>query len=303
MITMDCSRSLNNRVQLSFEVPENISEDCYRYISFNWLGNCHMLEKGLCLLHQEKGEEFLPKVCKLYPRSLKSINGVNLASCSSSCEKVIELLFDKDSLTIQEIDLEDVPEIIYEVDYDDVLQIRQFQELIKDRSTTLAQSIIDICKIINLNEFQKDYYEDINPLMSCINLLNKFYGSNYQLDEIINNINDRYLNNSYLFEKDKELFEDKYPEWMYIFERIINNSMLYENYPFVDKRIDKTDVYKGLCCTYGLLRLVCINACAINDEREYLIDCIACLFHLIEHTAFYYNASILANNAAIMLRV
>ena len=59
------------------------------------------------------------------------------------------------SLTIQEIDLEDVPEIIYEVDYDDVLQIRQFQELIKDRSTTLAQSIIDICKIINLNEFQK----------------------------------------------------------------------------------------------------------------------------------------------------
>lgn len=302
MITMDCSKQLSEKIQMTFEVPEITSDDCFRYISFDWLGKCRLLDDGLCYLHREKGEEYLPKICRLYPRSLKNINGVNLATCSSSCEKVVELLFNVDSLNIKQIELNDKAQIYYEVSEEDVKQIKLFQDLIKDKTTTLAESIEDICKIINKEEFEKDYNQDIDYLDNCISLLKRFYGSNSRLDLIIDTISDRYKNTDQ-FESDRKLFEERYPDWMHVFERIINNSMLYDNYPFVDKRIDKTHVYKGLCCTYGLLRMVCIGVNSISDNLEDLIDAIASLFHLIDHTAFYYNVSILADNAAVMLKV
>ena len=43
-----------------------------------------------------------------------------------------------------------------------------------------------------------------------------------------------------------------------------------------------------------------IKACAVYDD---LIDVISYLFHVIEHTAFYYNASIMVDNAAVMLKL
>ncbi len=71
---MECSEELNRRVQGAFVMPDFVSDDIYRYVSFNWLGNCPIQDKGLCALHREKGEGYLPKICRLYPRSLKQIN-------------------------------------------------------------------------------------------------------------------------------------------------------------------------------------------------------------------------------------
>ena len=303
LITMDCSNDLNRRVQSTFIMPEFVSEECYRYIAFNWLGCCPIQEKGLCNLYREKGEDYIPKVCRLFPRSLKTINGVNVACCSGSCERVVEMLFECDDLNIQETSLTEKPQLTYNISDEDVEQIKKFNEIIKDRSTTLSYSLSEICRIINKKEFEKDYDSDEDPVKTGIELLEKLGQENERLYELVSEMKDRYLNDHEKFFEDKAVFESKYPKWMDFFERLINNSMIYECFPFVDKRADKTRVYKGLCFCYGLLRLICIYAGSKSSSDEELVDAISLLFHLIDHTSFYYNVSILSQNAAIMLKI
>ena len=72
LITMECSEDLNRRVQSAFVIPETVNDDVYRYVSFNWLGQCPIQEKGLCSLHAEKGEGYLPKVCNREAHSMFS---------------------------------------------------------------------------------------------------------------------------------------------------------------------------------------------------------------------------------------
>lgn len=78
---------------------------------------------------------------------------------------------------------------------------------------------------------------------------------------------------------------------------------MYECFPFVGKRADKTAAYKGLCICYGLPRLVCVVYCLEHRKKEDLIDAVCALFRLIDHTAFYYNVSVLSENAAVFLKM
>ena len=302
-MNMECSDDLYRRVHRAFEEPDFITDDCYRYISFNWLGDCPIQERGLCSIHREKGEGLLPKICRLYPRSLKRINGINVASCSSSCEAVVELLYDNDNMNLTTETLGQEAELHYDVDEKDIQLIRNFQQILKDRSTTLVQSIYDICLIINEQEFIRDYNTRRNPLKEALSLLKRFSNSNQRLQETAEAVIERYAENSELYDLDRLEFEKDFPGWMEFFERVINNSMIYENFPFVDSRADKTDAYRGLCVCYGLLRVLCIGNHFFNPDKEGLIDAVSALFHLIDHTAFYYNISIIADNAAIMLKL
>lgn len=300
---MDCSKELDRRIQNAFVIPETVTESCYRYVSFNWLGECPIQDKGLCYLHREKGEAYLPKICRLYPRSYKQINDTLVMNCSSSCERVVEMLYEEDGLNPVEDYLDQQPELHYTIKEEDVKQLHLFQRIIQDRSTTLAQSIAAVCRIINEEEFRKDFGSDTDPIKEALELLSRFLSGNTRLSPIAEAVIDRYENDSDLYEADRERFEKKFPDWMSFFERIINNSMIYENFPFVDKRTDRTDSYKGLCVCYGLMRIVCIGHTAIHPTIEDLIDAVAALFHMIDHTAFYYNVGIIAENAAILLKL
>ena len=302
LITMECSEGLDRCIQNAFILPEVSDDECYRYISFDWLGQCRILRDGLCQIHTERGEEYLPKICRLYPRSFKNINGTDFVSCSSSCERVVEMLYETDSLSISEIETDGEAQLIYEISDEDIRQISLFNRIITDESTSLAQSIEDICMIINADEFLKDKDTDTDPLNNALDLVKKLPAGNRVLEDITGRIMERYEDHT-LFEEDRKVFEKKYPDWEKFFERVMNNSLMYECFPFVDLRADRTKVYKGLCCCYGLLRLVSIGATYDSDDINDLIDAVCALFHLIEHTAFYYNVSLIADNAAAMLKI
>jgi len=302
LITMECSESLNECIQNTFVMPDVVTDNHYRYISFNWLGDCRILKDGLCQLYIEKGESFLPKICCLYPRSFKNINNIKIASCSNSCEKVIEMIYENECLSIKEIELEYQAELYYEISQEDTCQIKQIQDIIRNRDISLVQSLIEICLLVNKEEFNNDFKEDIDPIKNGLNLLNKIADNNDYLKNLSDRLTIRYADSiNYL--NDQREFEEKYPDWMNFFERVINNSMIYEFFPFVDKRFDKTEAYKGLCCSYGLMRLTCIGATHNSNDINDLFDTISFLYHVIEHTAFYYNVSIFTNNAALMLKL
>lgn len=303
LIGMDASLDLHNRIESSFVTPEFPTPEVYKYLSFNWLGNCHLNVDGLCLLHKEQGESKLPKVCKLYPRSLKKINNQLIANCSSSCERVVEMLFEDKEFELVEDYLDEKPQIEINVDKEEVDNILKFNQILKDKSKSLSDRIKDICLIVNPCEFNKEYNTDTNPLKESINLLYRFSHSDNLLSEIYIKINEKYKDNYNQYEKDKLVFETKFSNWEDFFSNVINNSLIYESFPFVDNRFDQTDAFKGLCACFGLLRLVCIGYTSIYSSKDDLIDAVSELFRLIEHTAFYYNVNVIVNNAAALLKM
>ena len=303
LLTMECTDELHNKIECSFKDPEIISDEKYKIISYNWLGNCPLQKDGLCMIHANTGEENLPLICRLYPRSYKQINDHLIACCSSSCEAIVELLYKADSINIIKDELDVKPQLKYEIEDEEYKLIMKFNEMLKDRSTSLLQSICEICLLINEKEFKNDFNNNTNPLTMALNILKRFKDNDNKLDEIIEELDNRYTGNYYQYEIDKARFEKTYPNWMNFFENVLNNSLIYENFPFVDNRFSDTLAYKGLCAAYGLLRLVCIGYTNIHEGEEYLIDAVTCLFRLIDHTAFYYNISIICDDPAILLKL
>jgi len=302
LIELECDNEFRHRLDVSFKQPDFIDEKRYRIISFNYLGDCPMQKNGLCEIHKNFGEENLPSICRLYPRSLKNVNGVNIACCSSSCEAVIEMLINDEPLKLEEIELNSIANLNYNIDSNVMEQLNHFEKILKDRSTSLVASIKQICLEVNKEEFVSDYNVNTNPLNDGLKLLNRLATANF-LGDIAKAISERYEDNYYQYEIDTENFEKLFPNWMYYFENVLNNSLLYENFPFVDARFNKTLAYNGLCASYGLMRLVSIGWCAINPNKEALVDCLSALFHLIDHTAFYYNVNILSKASALLLKL
>lgn len=303
LVTMECSDDLNRRIQNTFIIPETVTDACYRYVSFNWLGNCPLQDRGLCKLHREKGEDFLPKVCRLYPRSLKEVNGIRFACCSSSCERVVEMLMEADRIGMEEIEIDGEPQISYTLGEEGMKQIACINDVFNNERLTLKEKIASVCRIVNPEAFEKDSRADEDALAEAVDLLERFSSSNEILAAINEEAIERYRSHPECYEKDRIDFEERYPDWMAFFERLINNSMIYECFPFVDKRSDPTRAYKGLCAVYGLLKIVCVSATEKQPDRQTLTDAVAALFHLIDHTAFYYNISCIIDNTAILLRL
>lgn len=303
LIGMDCSKELHHRIESSFSDVEFPTPEKYKYISFNWLGDCPLQKDGLCMLHAEIGESKLPTVCRLFPRSLKEINGQLVASCSSSCERVVEMLYEADEFKIIEDSLDAVAQIKVTVDEDINKELQEINRELMNHNNSLATNIENICRTVNKEEFEKEYNLDINPFLEALNILSRFASSDRLLSDIYFEINERYKDNLNQFEIDKQTFESRFPNWMHFFENVLNNSLIYENFPFVDNRFDKTNAFKGLCASYGLLRLISIGYTSTHDTKEDLIDAVSELFHLIDHTSFYYNVNVICNSAAVLLKI
>ena len=303
LITMDCSPELSDRIARCFTMPEHVTDDHYRLISFNYLGDCPLLENGLCALHREKGETYLPDICNLFPRSHKRINGVNYAVCSTACEGIVELLYDCEKMNIQQRECDIEPSVFFDMPDVHMDYVDRIQEVFADRSISLKESIEQVCLLINGEEFTRDSAQGGDPLEAAMNIIDRLADERSILYDYYLEVRDRYVKDRGLYEKDAVDFEERFPIWMNFFENVLNNSMMYENFPFVDERFDQTDAFKGLCASYGLLRFMAIGYTAIHPNKDDLIDVVAALFHLIDHTAFYYNANILVDNAALLLKL
>ncbi|MFV2057023.1 MAG: flagellin lysine-N-methylase, partial [Thiohalomonadales bacterium] len=55
---------------------------------------CVHLEKDLCFIHGELGEDYLPDTCKMYPRIDYSTSQVNVLSLQVSCPEATRLIFE-----------------------------------------------------------------------------------------------------------------------------------------------------------------------------------------------------------------
>ena len=303
LVTMDCSEKLNQKIQRAMSVPGQMDDRRYRFISHDYQGYCPILEDGWCLLYQEKGEESVPEICRLFPRSYRKINDQNLLICSCSCEKVLELLYENKGLQMIEAELDAKANLISLIKEEDSRKNIEMAAVLTDREIPLAERLAKISRILNQEAFDQQQQSKEDPLENMLKLLSHLNCQDGQLSEIITAALERYEKNPASYQEDKAQFEKSFPDWMNFFEAVIYNSLLYENFFLLENKTDRSNSYRGLCTVYGLLRLLNISCVSSYTDTEGLIDVTAALFRLVDHSPFYEKISLLKDNSAIRLQL
>ena len=81
------------------EIMQSIEEGEDNFFKLTEEERCPFLkDNGLCKIIEELGEDGLCDICRLHPRFFEEINGYSLAGVGLSCEKAVELIFEKESL-------------------------------------------------------------------------------------------------------------------------------------------------------------------------------------------------------------
>jgi len=296
LIGRDCSEELHKRLQSAFVAPDQPSPEKFRYIAPNWLGMCPMHgDDGLCMLHKECGEGALPEVCRVYPRSLKNEGGVNQACCSSSCEAVIEILLQEKQLHLRLARLPLKAEYAENSDQDMTRLCAECMWTLQDRDFSLPERIAAICRMLQCDPgCGMDQHQAFRLMISTLEKLEEGSQSMRRFGDFAAK---RYAGGRLdLYREDVGAFEQRFPLWQRWFENVLANHLVYMNFPYCESRIEPRLACRGLCITYGLMRV--LGACCADQDA--LVDALAGIFRLIEHSPFYYNARLFESASALL---
>lgn len=301
LIGMECSEELHHKLECAFRMPEKPSPQHYRLISPNWLGECPMRdEDGLCMLQKECGESALPEICRVYPRSLKQESRIYQACCSNSCEAIIELLLQEDQLRFHFCEMDVEPEIHCEPATGQLGKTCML--LLQNRNLLLKDRIAQICAAVT-GQMPHPDADGSAALHQLVSMFRRLQQDSASLRIFAQDAVRRYSGGDayQTYRSDVLAFEKFYPDWMRWFENILANHLLYESVPCADERLSPEENMPGLCAVYASLRVICAAACAENHSLQDMIDAIAGIFRMVEHSAFYYNAHILIREPANLL--
>ena len=107
---MNLKKELRRKADSAFYIADNPTNERYALINEKYDGYCPFIdEDGYCSLQRACGEEVLPIVCRMYPRSVK-LGEENEISCSLSCEKTVELIISNTEKLKFEEHTADIPE-------------------------------------------------------------------------------------------------------------------------------------------------------------------------------------------------
>ena len=272
-------------------------------------GSCPMrMKDGRCSIQAELDESALPTVCRLYPRGIRERE----ASCSNSCEAVVELLHRKEAIRFGEVDSGEKTVQTRRIHFFETggreTEIRLWLiSFIQDRRYALPERLYRMVEALRLMDraltshdqekiqslltngikidaaFEKaDGYEAMQTVCALLEKLNllsdniREYGSTAV----------RRLSGGDEAEYSDALlqFRNTAPDWEAWFENLLVNHMFFTQFPFQDRPVSLTEETTALFSVYALLRFMTIGAGDGTTER--LVDIIAALFRLVDHTQF-----------------
>lgn len=327
LIGLNCTKALRKKLDVAFLIKDRPSAESYAEINHNFDELCPILcSDGLCFLHKECGEKALPAVCRYYPRAAH-LKYANECSCTGSCERVLEMLFEKkDKLTFEEKQLS--------FDYDepkiktDTVKSQYYRALrnisfciLQNRDRKLNERLYvlglfleeadktSIGIFVENSNLIKDKYNNIQiesdvflGIPSVLDMQRKiadFYEENsLSLEEYREEIENHfdYRDNENVYNKAKEEFTNNFPDWEVKFENVLINHLFYEQFPFEDGNIKIFEAYRALCAVYAFLRYVAVMYTLNKKTLFDLIDIIGAALRVVEHSSFYKDVSLLLKN-------
>ena len=309
LLSLNCTEQTKSRLDRALHLTTHPTEEEYALILPGYDGNCPMFMKdGRCSIQAELDENALPTVCRLYPRGIREME----ASCSNSCEAVVELLHRKEAIRFDETGpveetvqtrrihffetggretgirlwlisfIQDrryaLPERLYRMGK----ALRLMDEALISHDSDKIQSLLTDEKKVDAVFEKADRHEALQNVCAMLE----------KLDLISDNIREYgSIAVRRLSCDDKREYHDAMlqflntaPDWEAWFENLLVNHMFFSQFPFQDRPVSLTEEITALFSVYALLRFMTIGAGDGTTER--LVDIIAALFRLVDHTQF-----------------
>jgi len=304
---LSCNKSLREKIDRAFRPLHNPSPERYAEITHNHKGNCPLLlDNGYCELHAKCTEEVLPSVCRYYPRGPKFDYAFE-SSCTNSCEKTLELLFEEEvpiSFEKKELTFK-LNKTSNSVSNDDRALYHTLREtcfrILSDRTHKLTDRIMMIGKL--LSQLDKDKSLPITSIDFSIPLFE--ININQSLIALIN-ASEWFIENSpsisLLCMEAKQYysigelesqyklalshFESAFPTHEIMFEKMLVNSLFFRQFPFQDFSANFYEEFISLCGMYAFTRYLSLPIMFGKHQLESFIDLMSKAYRVISHTRF-----------------
>lgn len=300
MLGTDCSKKLKKQIDCAFTPADDRDETRFVFIRQNEKGCVFMRPDGLCRLHAELGERVLPSVCRQYPRAIRTRFRAECA-CSTSCERVVELLFmQKDGLKIQSLELPSDAKVYIP---QNSVSVQEYEkradrcaEIMGDGTLTIDGRLEKlgkyICTLDQRHNFCGIPFSQSDDAMK----LTRFFGGRSESladysSEVLKTIENPDCTN--LLAGARTSFYEKYPDWPQKCENLLLNHMFYEQFPYCLQSVNENNAYMGLCAVYSLLNTFAAVYTLDKDNIDDLTDVCAAVFRVAEHSDFYKDAALL----------
>ena len=260
LLGLDCPADLRSILDCALAVVDDPRPERYAMMKPSYAGKCRLInEEGLCSLQLACGEEALPSVCRMYPRSVTGTH----AGCSASCERVVELLMREKPLTFSA----PLPEPM--ASYVNALQRRE--KPLKERIAELLPDVLP-------RGLSDSYYGLLCAYTAAMaEASERFAGT---VDEAVRG----YGGKEEALYREIEAFDRRFPEAENRYENLIVNRMFLTDFPGDDIKT----ALCGIVCEYALLRF----ASAGCETEEGFVDAAASLYRFIGHTNFNKNSRV-----------
>lgn len=293
LLGVDCSDGLRRRLDCAFApVSEGISGERYAMMQPSYDGRCRLIrEDGLCGLQCELGEDVLPRVCRMYPRSYRLCPEPE-AVCSSSCEGVAEILMRTEPLTYVK------KEIPFPADLTEECGVSDGERELLFRGLEIFASEMPLCdcmrELADISGCKTDAanisaYGGISALYAALE------ASGERMEGISRSLS--LLGADGYNEAQKKAYDafEHIDTW---YKNIISNHLFFSRFPY-----GKTGVYAfaPAAVLSALLHGAVISETATRGfERAVFADGAANLSRYTEHTAFDKNSVFAAKQAGLL---
>lgn len=290
LLGMDCPPEIRRRLDAALHISPSPSPEHYAEIGKDWTGRCYMHRgDGLCALQAECGEDALPEICRMYPRSVRGGNASKM-SCANSCEAVVETLARTTGpLAFSVADSDAAPETEEDARIKADVQ-KECILLMQDRRLPIYARLENIARRLGAEVSGKD---NVGLALDALRTVAGCFTDSASAGELCECALRRYAgaDAAEVFARDDEALTRRYPANSAAAENLIVNHIFYTDFPYSDRRESEQEDVVSLAAVCAFLRWALAARLASEDCDA--IGATASLFRLIEHSDFDRNALVL----------
>lgn len=277
VINLECNSEFREKLDRAFYVNLRPTTEKYAVLRKNYYDDCIFHgEDGYCEIQKNFGINSIPSVCDMYPRNISTEFALE-KSCSNSCEKVLEMLFENTD------------------------EFQLCEEETTSTITCLNNQYISVRKLIidSLNNRDKSIYERIKDIYKKMPDTFELKNANYKnlaveylgLYKEKSSVAFDYLQaieetTESLDDLKKHLYE-VLPNTDIYLEKYLINHIFFTGFPYDKlKGILKEGLY-SLIGVYELTKYILVIAMKNKSELSDFVDAIAKLYRLIGHSDFH----------------
>lgn len=317
---LSCDADLRESLDRAFLPVLHPTPERYAEIRRDHKDRCRLLsEDGWCSLHARCGETALPSVCRYYPRGPR-IDPMPESSCSNSCERTLELLFEQPApLAFERLPLSfQMPlERSGRPDPDPVFyaRVRGFcLTILADRSYSLPTRILMVGKLLSILQHDRDadpatldltvpsYPRDVpGTYRTLMNVARWFIDNNQTISAYCEGIASYYEDGEVesKYRSARTHFEAVLPDHEILFEKMLVNDLFFRQFPFRDRSAFLDESFVALAGTYAFIRYLALSLMRTKSDREEFIDIMAATFRVVGHTRFDRNIAALLRDEEV----